>query len=167
MTEITVFAMEAAHQSDHSLKNVRDQPTPKRRDRNRKRSKRRPIFCPIHQCYLDSVSQKHSIYADKADLLQSRGVSRKKALLIVATQTTVSLDGEWLEAFWCRCCQETKWYHVRKCDREYQLSLASPELWQQATGVLSIHGNPSVSEFTRRQSQCHGSTAVKDFRYVN
>ncbi|WP_071932319.1 hypothetical protein [Picosynechococcus sp. PCC 8807] len=143
------------------------QSSTKRRDRHRKRSKRRAIFCPIHQCYLDSVSQKHRIYADQPDHLQSRGLSRRKALLLVATKTTVPLDGEWLEAFWCKCCQETKWYHVRKCDREYQLSLASPELWQQATGVISVQGNPSVSEFTRRQSQCQGSTIIKDFRFVN
>lgn len=145
-----------------------DKQTPtKRRDRNRKRSKRRAIFCPTHQCYLDSVSQKHTIYADKADQLQSRGITRKKALLLVATKTTIPLTGEWLEAFWCEHCQEKQWYHVHKRDQEYQISLASPELWQQATGVISIQGNPSVSEFTRRQSRCQGSTAVKDFRYIN
>lgn len=135
--------------------------------RNRKRSKRRAIFCPIHKCYLDSVSQKHPIYADRPDLLQSRGISRKKALLLVASRTTIPLTGEWLEAFWCEHCQEKQWYHVHKRDQEYQLSIAPPELWQQATGVISIQGNPSVSEFTRRQSRCQGSTAVKDFRFIN
>ncbi|MBV5259701.1 hypothetical protein FLX56_14885 [Synechococcus moorigangaii CMS01] len=158
--------MNLTNQKHHSSRNSDKQPSTKRRDRNRKRSKRRSIFCPIHQCYLDSVSQKYPIYADRPDLLQNRGLSRRKALLLVATRTTVPLNGEWLEAFWCKCCQDTKWYHVRKRDREYQLSLASSELWQQATGVISHQGNPSVGEFTRRQSQCHGSTIVKDFRFI-
>lgn len=138
----------------------------KRCDRNRKRSKRRATLCPIHQCYLDSASQKYPIYADKPELLQQRGVSRKNALLLVATRTAVPLDGEWLEAFWCQCCQDTKWYHVRKCDRIYHLSPAAPDLWQQATGVVSLQGNPSVGEFTRRQSRCHGNIALKDFHFM-
>lgn len=39
--------------------------------RNRKRSKRRAIFCSIHSCYMDSVSQKHRLYADKSEHLRN------------------------------------------------------------------------------------------------
>jgi hypothetical protein len=46
----------------------------KRCDRNRKRSKRRAIYCPIHGCYLDSASRKYTIYADKVHHLQQHGV---------------------------------------------------------------------------------------------
>jgi len=70
----------------------------------------------------------------------------------VASQTAVSLTGEWLEGFWCEECQETKWYHVRKRENTYQLSVAPPELWQQAAGLAHPNGNPSVSEFTRKQA---------------
>lgn len=138
----------------------------RRCERNRKRSKRRSILCPIHHCHLDSVSQKYSLYADRPEQLQQRGINRKNALMLVATRTSVSLPGEWLEAFWCRCCQDTKWYHVHKSEQIYNLSLAPPELWQQATGVIDPRGNPSVGEFTRRQSRTIHYRATKDFRFV-
>ncbi|MBD2028360.1 hypothetical protein [Leptolyngbya sp. FACHB-711] len=137
-------------------------------DRNRKRSKRRAIYCPIHGCHLDSVSQKHRLYADRPGQLQHRGVNRKTALMLVANQTAVPLDGEWLEAFWCAECQQTKWYHVRKRDdRTYEISVAPQELWQQVQGVIDPKGNPSVGEFTRRQSRMLGYNAIKDFRFVH
>lgn len=124
--------------------------------RNRNRSKRRPIFCPAHGCFLDSVSQKHSIYADKAEHLQQRGMSRKKALTLVASSKVVSLSGEWLEAFWCSECQETGWYHVRRQGAHtYELSPAPASLWQQASGVIHPAGNPSVGEFTRTQARAN------------
>lgn len=127
----------------------------RRCDRNRKRSKRRAIYCPIHACYLDSVSPKYPLFADQAGQLQQRGLNRKSALMLIATQTAVPLQGEWLEAFWCEQCQETNWYHVsRKAgEQTYTVRLAPAALWQQAQGVTSPYGNPSVSEFTRRQSR--------------
>ncbi|MEC4816629.1 MAG: hypothetical protein SAK29_25675 [Scytonema sp. PMC 1069.18] len=144
----------------------------RRCDRNRKRSKRRAIYCPIHGCYLHSVSQKYSLFADRAGQLQQRGISRQKALTLIATKTAVSLEGEWLEAFWCDDCQETKWYHVRQERNKnhpqevytYNISVASPELWQQAMGVVDPAGNPSVSEFTRRNARMVNHCSSKDFR---
>ncbi len=84
----------------------------KRCDRNRKRSKRRAIYCPIHGCYLHSTSQKYQLFADRPGQLQERGMSRRLASILVTTKTTVPISGEWLEAFWCEQCQQTKWYHV-------------------------------------------------------
>lgn len=124
-----------------------------RRERNRKRSKRRGIFCPIHGCYLDSVSQKHPLFASTPGQLQQRGVGRLSAQILVAARTAVPIEGEWLEAFWCDQCQETKWYHIKKCDRFYEVSLAPIELWQQAMGAINPDGNPSVGEFTLRNSR--------------
>ncbi len=139
----------------------------RRCDRNRKRSKRRAIYCPVHDCYLDSMSQKYSLFAERAEQLQQRGVSRRNALLLVATKTAVHLEGEWLEAFWCSQCQETQWYHLRKCgQRTYQLSVAPRELWQQVEGVSHPRGNPSVGEFTRRHARLFGYNGLKDFRAV-
>ncbi|BBD57356.1 hypothetical protein NIES2109_01220 [Nostoc sp. HK-01] len=140
----------------------------RRCDRNRKRSKRRGIYCPIHGCYLDSVSQKYQIFADKPGQLQQRGMSRRNALILVANRTAVPLEGEWLEAFWCEHCQQTRWYHVRKRDeRAYEISLAPQELWQQATGVISSYGNPSVSEFTRRSARDITYQTLSSFQVVN
>lgn len=137
-------------------------------NRNRKRSKRRAIYCPIDHHYLDSASSKYTLFADDSKQLQQRGVSRKNALLLMANQCTVALDGEWIEAFWCPECQKTQWYHVRKTgDRSYEISRAPQELWQQAQGVLHPDGNPSVGEFTRRQSRLPSCNGFKDFKFVS
>lgn len=138
-------------QNDSSLLTL-ENPNRERHKRNRKRSKRRSIYCPIHACYLDSVSQKYLLFASQISELRQRGISRKNALQLIAELTAVPLQNEWIEAFWCQHCQETKWYHVRKLDTYYAISIAPPELWQSATGVIDPYGNPSVSEFTKRQS---------------
>ncbi|RUT07188.1 hypothetical protein DSM106972_024490 [Dulcicalothrix desertica PCC 7102] len=139
----------------------------RRCDKNRKRSKRRAIYCPIHGCYIDSVSQKYKLYVDKPGQLQQRGVSRLNALILVATQTAVALDGEWLEAFWCTHCQKTEWYYVKKLDNQiFDISLAPSDLWQQAIGVTNPDGNPSVGEFTRRQARMNSCRSMKDFVFV-
>ncbi len=137
----------------------------RRCDRNRKRSKRRAIYCPIHECYLDSVSQKYPLFADRAGQLQQRGINRRDALILVSSKTAVPIDGEWLEAFWCNHCQQTKWYYIKKQDRVYEVTLARAEMWQQVTGVTHPDGNISVSEFTRRQARFVGSHNCKDFLY--
>ncbi|MEA5566104.1 hypothetical protein [Anabaena sp. UHCC 0399] len=139
----------------------------RRCDRNRKRSKRRAIYCPIHSCYLDSVSQKYQLFADQVGQLRQRGMSRRSALLLVANQTAVPIKGEWVEAFWCEHCQQKQWYHVRKTDEQtYEISIAPNELWQQVTGVIDPQGNSSVGEFTRRHARLVGNHAIKDFQFV-
>jgi hypothetical protein len=139
----------------------------RRCDRNRNRSKRRAIYCPVHGCYLDSVSKKYQLFADTAGQLQQRGLARHKALMLISSQTTVSLDGEWLEIFWCDGCQKTQCYHVHKTGGVYTLAIAPTELWQQVTGVIHPHGNPSVGEFTRRQSRMATYKEINEFRYIN
>ena len=105
--------------------------------RNRRRSKRRAIFCPIHSCYIDSVSQKHPLYADTSQQLRERGISRKNAMMLIASRTTVPLTGEWLEAFWCEECQQNEWYWVkRSADGCYRLSSVPADLWERAQGVI-------------------------------
>lgn len=116
---------------------------------------------------MDSVSQKCPLFADKAEQLQERGLNRKRSLLAISHHTTVPLTGEWLEAFWCQCCQQTQWYHVAKTgERTYSVSLAPRELWQQIPGVLQPAGNPTVSEFTRRQSRMVRFSNATDFGFV-
>ncbi|AFY34238.1 hypothetical protein [Calothrix sp. PCC 7507] len=140
----------------------------KRCDRNRNRSKRRNICCLVHGCYLDSMSQKYPLFADQPGQLQQRGMSRRRALMLVATQTTVPIEGEWLEAFWCDRCQQTKWYHVLKRNEcTYALTAAPQELWQQVTGVINPYGNPSVSEFSRRHAKQLGYYSIKDFHFLD
>lgn len=139
----------------------------RRCDRNRKRSKRRAIFCPDHGSCLHSVSPKYSLYTESPEDLQNRGMGRRTSLLVMATHRTVLLEGEWLEAFWCDDCNEVRWYHIwRIGDRNYEVQVAPPYLWEQATKVIHPRGNPSVSDFTRRQARMLGFNGVKDFRFL-
>jgi hypothetical protein len=135
-----------------------------RKDRNRKRSKRRAIHCPIHGCHLESTSPKYALYADKVEHLQQRGMGRYRAMTVVASRGTVALSGEWLEAFWCPECQAQDWYHVRREDSGLYKVLSVPqELWKQAIGVIQPEGNPSVGEFTRRQAKALSFQGIKDY----
>jgi hypothetical protein len=113
------------------------------------------------------MSQKYSLFAEKAGQLQQRGVKRRDALMLVAAKTAVPLGGEWLEAFWCQECQKTTWYHVHKHESSYELSVAPAELWQQATGVAHPEGNPTVGEFTRRQARMLNYKCIQDFKFIN
>ncbi len=138
----------------------------RRCDRNRKRSKRRSIYCPKHGCYLHSVSQKFPLYADQVEQLRQRGMGQRQARLSISARSTVPLPGEWLEAFWCDECQSTEWYHVHRRESRYEVAIAPQDLWQQAVGVVHPNGNPSVSEFTRDHSRMGHHPAVKDFRAI-
>lgn len=132
--------------------------------RNRNRSKRRSIYCPIHDRYLDSVSQKYPLHTTKPEHLQQRGMGRRFALTLIADYGTVTLAGEWLEAFWCDNCQGTQWYHVRRTGAKgCALSPSPEELWSQASGVILQTGNPTVGEFTRRQARQTTFADIKDF----
>jgi hypothetical protein len=137
----------------------------RRCERNRKRSKRRAIYCPIHSCHMDSVSQKHTIFTDDIGQLRQKGIGKRNAQFLLASQNTVLLNGEWLEAFWCEQCQQTKWYHIQKEERTYHVSVAPEHLWRQAIGVLPIHGNPSVSEFTKAQARFSGYQMMPTYQY--
>ncbi|MEA5573967.1 hypothetical protein [Calothrix sp. UHCC 0171] len=136
----------------------------RRCNRNRKRSQRRKIYCPIHGCYLDSVSQKFYLYADTPGQLQARGVSSRNARMLLAQQQAIPLSDEWLEAFWCQECHQKTWYRIRKRNHIYEVSSVPPEIWQQVTGVIYPDHNPSVSEFTQRQVKKLGYHTSKDFR---
>ena len=134
--------------------------------KNKSRSKRRGIYCPIHGCHLDSVSRKYQLFADRSEQLQSRGMRLNTAQMVINAHRTVSLQGEWLEAFWCDQCQSKNWYHVRKTDRVYELSHAPDEMWQSVGGVIHPNGNPSVGEFTRRAAKVVGYQGVRAFNTI-
>jgi hypothetical protein len=123
--------------------------------RNRKRSKRRAVYCPTHGCYLDSVSPKFPLFADSVGQLQQRGVSSKKSrLLMTVHRGAVPLTGEWIEQMWCSECQRSDWYQIRKVDnRLYEVRLAPLALWKNAARVINPYQNPSVSEFTVQASR--------------
>lgn len=80
-------------------------------------------------------------------------MGKRSAQMLITAKGTVTLNGQWLEKFWCSECQESKWYRVSKCDRTYNISVAPTEVWQRSQGVSNPEGNPSVGEFTRWQSR--------------
>jgi hypothetical protein len=115
---------------------------------------------------LDSVSPKYSMYAETVGQLQERGVGRRTALFLMANQTTVSLSGEWVEAFWCSDCHQTDWYHIQRLEHNaYQVQLAPADLWQQVQGVIDPQGNPSVSEFTKKAARMSKHQSVCQNRF--
>ncbi len=139
----------------------------KRCAQNRKRTKRRSIYCPIHGCYIDSTSKKYPLFADQAEQLQQRGMPRPNALRLLSVRMAVPIEGEWIEAFWCEECQQAKWYHVSKGEnRTFQVKIAPRDLWQYASGAVDPNGNPSVGEFTRRNSRMLGCNITKDFQFI-
>lgn len=141
--------------------------TGSRHRRNRKRSKRREIYCPEHGCYLDSVSPKRSLYADRPEHLRKHGVSRKHASMLIAEKTAVALTEEWLEAFWCGHCYETKWYHVhRDIIGNYSIAVATRELWDRVQGVIHPYGNPSVGEYSRKHACMSAYHIMRQTRVV-
>lgn len=136
----------------------------RRCDRNRKRSKRRAIYCPIHNCYLDSVSQKFSIYSNQTSHLKQHGMGKQAARRILEKHSEVVLQNHWLEAFWCEECQDVQWYYIYKNDCDYKVSIPPNDLWERVVGVNDPRGNPSVGEFTLRHSRAPGHL-IKQFGY--
>lgn len=148
----------------------------RRCDRNRKRSKRRAIYCPAHGCYMDSTSRKYRLFADRPEQLRDRGMKRLSALMLIQSCTAVSISGEWLEEFWCPECQAKTWYHVRIDNgsnhrssqgsrrASYHLLPAPEQLWQQVSGVIQPGGNPSVSEYSRRSARSARYVGLKGFQ---
>lgn len=115
---------------------------------------------------MDSVSQKHAIFTQDLNRLRQKGIGKRNAQLLLAYQNTVVINGEWIEAFWCQDCQETKWYHIQKEEQTYHVSVAPARLWQQAIGVLPINGNPSVSEFTKTQARLSAYQMISAYRFL-
>jgi 6-phosphogluconate dehydrogenase (decarboxylating) len=77
------------------------------------------------------------------------------------------LNGEWLECFWCDHCETSSWWHVKRHEGlDYTLSPVPRELWEQGTGVIRAEGNPTVSDFSRRQARATGVTGLRQYRFL-
>lgn len=85
---------------------------PKRSVRNRKRSKRRSIFCEIHNCYLESESPKYKLSNLAAKNEKEKEKLNEFLLSLSEGQHTENIQATWVEAFWCPQCKETRWYHI-------------------------------------------------------
>ena len=137
--------------------------------RQRSRARRRDLRCPLHpEQKLFSVSPKHHLYVTDVGQLMLRGLSKRRAdELLAAYRRVLPLTDEWIEAFWCDDCGATHWWHVHRHDRhDYSLSKVPRELWEQATGVIRAEGNPTVSQFSRRQARATGVQGLRQYRFL-
>lgn len=139
------------------------------RPKPRRRARRRELLCPLHPDQkIFSVSQKHHLYITDVGQLMVRGLSKRRAdELLEAYRCVLPLTNEWIECFWCDECASTNWWHVHRHDRhDYSLNKVPRELWEQATGVIRVEGNPTVSQFSRRQARASGVHGLRQYRFL-
>ena len=75
------------------------------RRKHRSRPKRRELFCPAHPDQLiQGNGKKYYLHLLQPEQLQQRGISAKKAQLIIYTYPVLVLSNEWLEELFCPKC---------------------------------------------------------------
>lgn len=125
--------------------------------RNRNRTANRlEIPCPMCGVRLWRGSgQKHYIFASNVEQTRElTGTTRKKAILLHTTTTTWVDRSRWIEPFFCPDDGQIWIACTRDGEGQVTGEVAPPKLWKQTTGTLDPNKpNPSVSEFTYRQSR--------------
>ena len=124
--------------------------------RNR-RPRKRELFCPAHpEQRIQGNGKKYYLHLLQPEQLKQRGISAKKAQLIINPYPVLVLSNEWLEELFCPECGTSRWCHVIKHDRiEHTVRWAPRELWEQVAHVDPSVANPTVSEYTRREARRH------------
>ena len=78
----------------------------------------------------------------------------RKARLVIQAYPVLVLSNEWLEELFCPACGTSGWCHVTRHDRvQHTVRWAPRSLWEQVAHVDPLVPNPSVSEYTRRESR--------------
>ena len=123
--------------------------------RGRRRPQKRQLFCPAHPDQLISgTGSKHFLHLLKPEELKARGMSDRRARLVIQAYPVLVLSNEWLEELFCPKCGMSRWCHVSRLDRvQHAVAWAPRELWQQVARVDPVESNPSVSQFTRREAR--------------
>ena len=124
--------------------------------RNR-HSRKRELFCPARpEQLVQGNGKKYYLHLLQSEELQQRGISAKKAQLIINAYPVLVLSNEWLEELFCPECGTSRWCHVIKHDRiSHTVRWAPRELWEQVAHVDPSVANPTVSEYTRREAGRH------------
>ncbi|MEB3258376.1 MAG: hypothetical protein VKN83_08680 [Cyanobacteriota bacterium] len=119
------------------------------------RSKTRQLLCPAHpEQRISGNGRKYFLHLLRPEELKLRGMSEKKAKLVIQAYPVLVLSNEWLEELFCPQCGTTRWCHVVRHDRvEHSVRWAPRDLWQQVAHVDPLVPNPSVSQFTRRAAR--------------
>jgi hypothetical protein len=124
------------------------------RQRSRSRSRPRELFCPAHPDQrLMGQGKKYFLHLLSPEELKQRGMTDKKARLVIQAYPVLVLSNEWLEELFCAECGVSRWCHVIRHDRVlHTVRWAPRELWEQVAHVDPVVANPSVSEFSRREA---------------
>ena len=125
---------------------------PSRRNR---RPRKRELFCPVHPDQLiQGNGKKYYLHLLQPEQLQQRGISAKKAQLIINAYPVLVLSNEWLEELFCPKCGSRRWFHVIKNDTVlHTVRWAPRDLWEQVAQVDPTNANPTVSDYTRRHAR--------------
>ena len=134
--------------------------------RNR-RLKKRQLFCPAHpEQQIEGNGRKYYLHLLQPAQLQQRGISAKRAQLIINAYPVLVLSNEWLEELYCPKCGSLQWCHVIKHDRVHHTVRWAPrELWEQVAHVDPVVANPTASEYSRREAGRHRQKRVDGKRY--
>ena len=124
-------------------------------NRRRRRPKGRQLFCPKHpEQLIQGNGKKYYLHLLSPVELERRGISSKKARLIINAYPVLVLSTEWLEELYCPQCGCLDWFHVVKHDSIIHSVYKAPrELWKQVAHVDSVSYNPTVGEFTRNAAK--------------
>ncbi len=137
--------------------------------RQRRRPKRRELFCPAHpEQRIEGNGRKYFLHLLSAEELQQRGMAAKTARLVIQAHPVLVLNNEWLEELFCPQCGGSRWCHITKHDRvEHSVRWAPRHLWEQVAHVDPIAANPTVSQFTRREARRHRQKRLDNKRFYD
>lgn len=122
--------------------------------RNR-RPKRRQLFCPAHpEQRIKGNGRKYFLHLVSPEDLKARGMTERKAKLVIQAYPVLVLSNEWLEELFCPQCGSSRWCHIsQEGPKEHKVRWAPRDLWEQVAHVDPLVPNPSVSQFTRRSAR--------------
>ena len=123
--------------------------------RRNRRPKRRILFCPAHPDQrIEGNGRKYFLHLLSPEELQQRGMTAKRAQLVIHAYPVLVLNDEWLEELFCPQCGTSRWCHITKHDRvNHSVRWAPRDLWEQVAHVDPTEANPTVSEYTRRSAR--------------
>lgn len=112
-------------------------------------------MCPAHpEQRIQGNGRKYFLHLLTPEQLRERGMSDKRAKLVIEAYPVLVLSNEWLEELFCPACGGNRWCHVIRHDStQHTVRWAPRELWQQVAHVDPLVANPTVSDFTRRSAR--------------
>lgn len=145
------------HDSPNASKRSDEPRSPSPR-KERRRAEKRRLHCPAHPDQtIEGNGRKYFLHLLAPEELQNRGMSDRRARIVLQAYPVLVLSNEWLEELFCPCCGSNRWCHIIKHDRvHHSVKWAARELWEQVAHVDPLHANPSVSEFSRRHARSGG-----------